>query len=257
MCTLCSWTYISKRIKEFHFCLLLMTSACVGVFSALDFVLFYLFWEAMLVPMYLLIAVWGGPRRRYASIKFFLYTVAGSVMLLVAIIAFNATWAKTRLQIPELTAMAADGTIQPVGFQMWTFLAMSLAFAIKVPMFPFHTWLPAAHVQAPAAGSVLPGLGAVEDGRVRLPALLLAAWRPIASFDYFAPIMIAISIVLHPVWRLDVALGQHDVKKLIAYSSVAHMGFVHPGHLHVSSCPAAKARSWSCSTTASPRAGCS
>ncbi len=145
LCVMCSWTYISKRVKEFHFCLLFMTSACVGVFSAMDLVLFYVFWEAMLIPMYLLIAVWGGDQRRYASLKFFLFTLAGSTLLLAAIVAFRITGGT--FSVPELMQ-----TTFSFRFQYWAFLAMALAFAIKVPMFPFHTWLPAAHVQAPSAG---------------------------------------------------------------------------------------------------------
>jgi NADH-quinone oxidoreductase subunit M len=216
LCVLCSWTYIGRRVKEFHFSLMLMTSACVGVFLALDFVLFYIFWEAMLVPMFLLIAVWGGPERRYASLKFFLYTLAGSTLLLVAMVAFYL--AGGTFSIPELSAKS-----YPFGFQCWTFLAMAFAFAIKVPMFPFHTWLPAAHVEAPTAGSVLLAsillkMGAYGFMRFCLPM------TPAASV-YFAPLMIAISIA-SILYGGFVALGQHDMKKLIAYSSVAHMGFV-------------------------------
>ncbi|MDR1678035.1 MAG: NADH-quinone oxidoreductase subunit M, partial [Deltaproteobacteria bacterium] len=144
-CVLCSWTYIGRRVKEFHVCLLIMTTACVGVFSALDLVLFYVFWEALLIPMYLMIAIWGGDQRRYASIKFFLYTLAGSTLLLVAIAALRITGGT--FFIPDL--MALNFTYN---FQYWVFLAFFIAFAIKVPMFPFHTWLPAAHVQAPSAG---------------------------------------------------------------------------------------------------------
>jgi NADH-quinone oxidoreductase subunit M len=216
LCVLCSWTYISKRVKEFHFSLLLMTSACIGVFLALDLVLFYVFWEAMLVPMFLLIAVWGGPERRYASVKFFLYTLAGSTLLLVAIIAFYK--AGGTFSIPELTEQTFS-----FRFQFWVFLAMALAFAIKVPMFPFHTWLPAAHVEAPTAGSVLLAsillkMGAYGFLRFCLPM------TPDASV-YFAPMMIAISVA-SILYGGFVALGQKDMKKLIAYSSVAHMGFV-------------------------------
>ena len=215
LCTLSSWSYISKRIKEFHFCLLLMTSACVGVFTALDFVLFYLFWEAMLVPMYLLIAVWGGPRRRYASLKFFLYTVAGSTLLLVAIIAFF--YQAGTFSIPELMQHG-----YPFGFQFWAFLAMALAFAIKVPMFPFHTWLPAAHVEAPAAGSVYLASILLKMGTYGFLRFCIPL-TPLAS-EYFAPMMIAISVASILYGGLT-ALGQHDMKKLIAYSSVGHMGF--------------------------------
>jgi NADH-quinone oxidoreductase subunit M len=216
LCVLCSWSYISKRIKEFHFSLLLMTSACIGVFLALDLVLFYIFWEAMLVPMFLLIAVWGGPERRYASVKFFLYTLAGSTLLLVAIIALYKVGGT--FSIPDLTEQTF-----PFRFQFWVFLAMALAFAIKVPMFPFHTWLPAAHVEAPTAGSVLLAsillkMGAYGFLRFCLPL------TPDASV-YFAPMMIAVSIA-SILYGGFVALGQKDMKKLIAYSSVAHMGFV-------------------------------
>ena len=165
VCILCSWTYIKMREREFHFCLLFMSAACIGVFSALDFVLFYVFWEAMLIPMYLLIAVWGGDQKRYASLKFFLYTLAGSTLLLVAIVAFRITGGT--FEIPELMKQAFT-----FRFQFWAFLAMALAFAIKVPMFPFHTWLPAAHVQAPAAGQRHPGGHPAEDGNLRIPQVL-------------------------------------------------------------------------------------
>jgi NADH-quinone oxidoreductase subunit M len=216
LCVLCSWKYIDKRIKEFHFCLLFMTSACIGVFTALDFVLFYVFWEAMLVPMYLLIAVWGGPERRYASIKFFLYTLAGSTLLLVALIAFR--YVGGTFSIPDLMTRQYD-----FGFQCWTFWFMALAFAIKVPMFPFHTWLPAAHVQAPTAGSVILASILLKMGtygflRFSLPLTPDAA-------VYFAPLMIAVSIA-SIIYGGVVALGQSDIKKIIAYSSVGHMGFV-------------------------------
>jgi len=216
LCVLCSWTYIGRRVKEFHFSLMLMTSACVGVFLALDFVLFYIFWEAMLVPMFLLIAVWGGPERRYASLKFFLYTLAGSTLLLVAMVAFYL--AGGTFSIPELSAKS-----YPFSFQCWIFLAMAFAFAIKVPMFPFHTWLPAAHVEAPTAGSVLLASVLLKMGAYGFMRFCLPM-TPAASV-YFAPLMIAISIA-SILYGGFVALGQHDMKKLIAYSSVAHMGFV-------------------------------
>ena len=214
LCVLCSWNYIGKRVREFHFVLLLMTSACIGVFASLDFVLFYLFWEAMLVPMYLLIAVWGGPRRKYASIKFFLYTLAGSTMLLVAIVAFFKS--AGTFSIPEL--MTRD---YPFGFQFWAFLAM--AFAIKCPMFPFHTWLPAAHVEAPTAGSVLLASVLLKMGTYGFLRFCIPL-TPDASL-YFAPLMIGLSIA-SIIYGGLVALGQQDMKKLIAYSSVGHMGFV-------------------------------
>jgi len=216
LCVLCSWTYIGKRIKEFHFCLLLMTAACVGVFTALDFVLFYVFWEAMLVPMYLLIAVWGGPERKYASIKFFLYTLAGSTLLLAAIVAFRTVGGTFDITVLTSKTFSFE-------FQFWTFLAMALAFAVKVPMFPLHTWLPAAHVQAPSAGSVILAAVLLKMGTYGFLRLCLPL-APAASV-YFAPMMIAVSIASILYGGL-IALGQKDIKKLVAYSSVAHMGFV-------------------------------
>ena len=216
LCVLCSWTYISRRIKEFHVCLLLMTTACVGVFSALDLVLFYVFWEALLIPMYLMIAVWGGDERRYASIKFFIYTLAGSTLLLVAIVALRISGGT--FDIPTLMQ-----TTFPFRFQYWVFLAMAIAFAIKVPMFPFHTWLPAAHVQAPSAGSVILAAVLLKMGTYGFIRFCLPI-TPAAS-EYFAPLMIVISII-SIIYGGAVALGQSDIKKLIAYSSVAHMGFV-------------------------------
>ncbi len=216
ICILCSWRYIEKRVKEFNFCLLLMTTACLGIFSALDFVLFYVFWEAMLIPMYLIIAVWGGPNRRYASLKFFLYTLAGSTLFLAAIVAL---FIKTgTFSIPEL--MQHQYTFQ---FQAWIFLALALAFAIKVPMYPFHTWLPAAHVEAPTAGSVLLASILLKMGTYGFLRFCLPI-TPAAS-DYFAPLMILLAILSIIVGSL-LAFGQSDMKKLIAYSSVAHMGFV-------------------------------
>ncbi len=215
MCVLCSWTYIKFRAKEFHVCLLFMTSACIGVFCALDFILFYVFWEAMLVPMYLLIAVWGGPRRKYASLKFFLYTLAGSTLLLVAIIAFYK--AGGTFDLTEL--MTRD---YPFRFQFWAFLAMALAFAIKVPMFPFHTWLPAAHVEAPSAGSVILASVLIKMGAYGFLRFCMTLTP--AAMVYFAPWMIALSIA-GILYGGFISLGQSDVKKLIAYSSVAHMGF--------------------------------
>jgi NADH-quinone oxidoreductase subunit M len=216
MCVLCSWTYIGQRIKEFHICILLMTTACIGVFSAMDFVLFWVFWEAMLVPIYLLIAVWGGDQKKYASIKFFIYTLAASTLLLAAIVAFRV--AGGTFSIPELMTKSFS-----FNFQFWAFIAMALAFAVKVPMFPFHTWLPAAHVQAPSAGSVILAAVLLKIGAYGFLRFCLPL-TPMAS-EFFAPLMIGISIV-SILYGGFVALGQSDIKKLVAYSSVAHMGFV-------------------------------
>ena len=218
LCVLGSWRYIEKRVKEFMFCLLLMETAMLGVFMALDFVLFYIFWEAMLIPMYLLIAVWGGPRKMYASIKFFLYTLAGSVMLLVAIIALFLTSEPQTFSIPLLMEQGFSST-----FQIWVFLAFFLAFAIKVPMFPFHTWLPAAHVEAPTAGSVILASVLLKMGTYGFLRFCLPI-TPEATF-VFMPYILWLSII-GILYGGFTALAQQDMKKLIAYSSVGHMGFV-------------------------------
>ena len=150
LCVLCSWRYIQDRVREFLACMLIMETAMLGVFAALDFVLFYVLWELMLIPMFLLIGIWGGPRKIYASVKFFLYTLTGSVMLPVAMIALYFHQDPHTFFIPALMEKG-----YPFSFQILIFLAFFTAFAVKVPMFPFHTWLPAAHVEAPTAGSVL------------------------------------------------------------------------------------------------------
>jgi NADH-quinone oxidoreductase subunit M len=215
VCVLCSWSAIEKRVKEFMFCILVMEAAMIGVFCALDFVLFYVFWEAMLIPMYLLIAVWGGPNRDYASIKFFIYTLFGSVFMLAAIIALylvNGTFS-----IPE--AMFRG---YPFRFELWIFIAFAIAFAIKVPMFPFHTWLPAAHTEAPTAGSVFLAAVLLKMGTYGFLRFCLPI-TPQASV-YCAPVMIVLSVI-GIIYGGFVCLSQTDMKKLIAYSSVAHMGF--------------------------------
>jgi NADH-quinone oxidoreductase subunit M len=217
LCVLCSWRYIQNRVKEFMVCLLIMETAMVGVFCALDLVLFFCFWEAMLIPMALLIGVWGGPRKIYAALKFFVYTMAGSVFLLVAIVALYLRTGT--FSIPELLNL---GSTFPQQFQYWIFLAFFISFAIKVPMFPFHTWLPAAHVEAPTAGSVLLASVLLKMGtygflRFSLP---MAPW----ATQHFTPIVLALSVVAI-VYGGFTALGQTDLKKLVAYSSVAHMGF--------------------------------
>jgi NADH-quinone oxidoreductase subunit M len=215
LCVLCSWRYIEKRVKEFMICLLIMESAMIGVFCALDFVLFFVFWEAMLIPMALLIGVWGGPRKVYAALKFFIYTMAGSVFLLVAIIAL---YLKTgSFHIPD-----AMGHGFSLTFQSWVFLAFAISFAIKVPMFPFHTWLPAAHVEAPTAGSVLLASVLLKMGTYGFLRLCLPI-TPDAT-HYFLPWMLGLSVVAI-IYGALAALAQSDLKKLVAYSSVAHMGF--------------------------------
>lgn len=216
ICVLCSWTAIEQRVKEFMICILLMEAAMIGVFCSLDFILFYIFWEAMLIPMYLLIAIWGGPQKDYASIKFFIYTLFGSVFLLVGIIAIYLTTG-------TFTIPAAMYRGYSFTFEVWVFLAFAIAFAIKVPMFPFHTWLPAAHTEAPTAGSVFLASVLLKMGTYGFMRFCLPI-APQASF-YFAPLMITLSII-GIIYGGYVCLSQTDMKRLIAYSSVAHMGFV-------------------------------
>jgi NADH-quinone oxidoreductase subunit M len=216
LCILCSWRSVSNRVREFIVVILLMETAMIGVFVSLNTVLFYIFWEGMLVPMYLIIAVWGGPRRDYASIKFFLYTFAGSIFLLVAIIALYTTTGT--FFIPALM-----GRGYPFTYQLLIFLAFALSFAVKIPMYPLHTWLPAAHVEAPTAGSVvlasillkMGGYGFLRFCLPMVPAATIACM----------PYMIGLSLVSIIIGGY-LALGQSDIKKLIAYSSVGHMGFV-------------------------------
>ena len=217
LCVLASWRYIKARVKEFMICLLVMETAMIGVFCALDLVLFFVFWEAMLIPMALLIGVWGGPRKVYAALKFFIYTMAGSVFLLVAIIAL---YLKTgTFNIEKIMAL---GPTLPPGFQFWIFLAFFISFAIKVPMFPFHTWLPAAHVEAPTAGSVLLASILLKMGTYGFLRFSLPM-APDAT-RLFTPYILALSVVAIIYGGLT-ALAQTDLKKLVAYSSVAHMGF--------------------------------
>jgi NADH-quinone oxidoreductase subunit M len=217
LCVLASWTSITNRVRSFMATLLIMEAAMLGVFVALDFVLFYVFWEAMLIPMYLLIGVWGGPNRLYAAIKFFLYTLAGSVLLLVAILVLYFYGGRT------FDILALSQVTYSASLQTWLFLAFFAAFAVKVPMFPFHTWLPDAHVEAPTAGSVILASVLLKMGtygfvRFSLPML------PDAS-RAMTPFMAVLSIVAI-IYGAYMALAQVDLKKLIAYSSVSHMGFV-------------------------------
>jgi NADH-quinone oxidoreductase subunit M len=215
LCVLASWRHIQTRVREFMLCLLVMETAMVGVFCAMDFVLFFVFWEAMLIPMALLIGVWGGPRRIYASLKFFIYTMSGSVLLLVALIAL-------RLKVGSFSIPDMVGRDFPHSFQCWIFLAFFISFAIKVPMFPFHTWLPAAHVEAPTAGSVLLASILLKMGTYGFLRFSLPI-TPYAT-HFFTPYILGLSVIAIIYGGLT-ALAQTDLKKLVAYSSVAHMGF--------------------------------
>ncbi|MGB5528851.1 MAG: NADH-quinone oxidoreductase subunit M [Ignavibacteriaceae bacterium] len=221
---LSSWNGIKKRVKEFTFFMLILELGMLGVFVSLDMFLFYVFWEAMLIPMYFIIGIWGYERRIYASIKFFIYTMAGSLLMLVAIIWLVVYSADllggftTNLLDLYKTGPTIDTTVQ--GF---LFLAFALSFAIKVPLFPFHTWLPDAHVEAPTAGSVILAgvllkMGTYGFLRFNLPLF------PQASIDY--AVLISVLAVIGIIYGALVAMVQTDMKKLVAYSSVSHLGFV-------------------------------
>ncbi|HZH52267.1 MAG TPA: NADH-quinone oxidoreductase subunit M [Microvirga sp.] len=218
-CILASWESIEHRVKEYFVAFLVLETTMIGVFCALDLVLFYLFFEAGLIPMFLIIGIWGGKRRIYASFKFFLYTLLGSVLMLLAIMAMY--WSAGTTDIPTL--LVHDF---PANLQTWLWLAFFASFAVKMPMWPVHTWLPDAHVEAPTAGSVILAgvllkMGGYGFIRVSLPMF------PDAS-AYFAPLVFSLSVIAI-VYTSLVALMQEDMKKLIAYSSVAHMGFVTMG----------------------------
>ncbi|MGY6645437.1 MAG: NADH-quinone oxidoreductase subunit M [Salinarimonas sp.] len=218
-CILASWETIKTRIKEYMVAFLVLEALMIGVFVALDLVLFYIFFEAGLIPMFLIIGIWGGKRRIYASFKFFLYTLLGSVLMLIAVVAMY--WQAGTSDIPTL--LAHDF---PVSLQTWLWLAFFASFAVKMPMWPVHTWLPDAHVEAPTAGSVILAgillkMGGYGFIRFSIPMF------PDASM-YFAPMVFALSVIAI-VYTSLVALMQEDMKKLIAYSSVAHMGFVTMG----------------------------
>jgi NADH-quinone oxidoreductase subunit M len=214
---LSTWTAVEERVKDFMVFFLLLEVGMTGVFLAQDLFLFYIFWEFTLVPMYFLIGIWGGPRRIYAAIKFFLYTMAGSILMLLAILWLGIQGGT--FSVPEL--IAAGGI--PVGTQFWLFLAFTAAFAIKVPMWPLHSWLPDAHVEAPTAGSVILAgvllkMGTYGFLRFNIPlfpqaALQLAPW-------------IALFATIGILYGAAVSYAQADVKKLVAYSSVSHLGFV-------------------------------
>lgn len=214
---LSTWSAVQERLKEFMAFFLLLEVGMVGVFLAQDLFLFYIFWEFTLIPMYFLIGIWGGPRRMYAAIKFFLYTMAGSILMLLAIL-----WLGLEGDTFSVPDLIAQGGI-PANIQMWLFIAFAAAFAIKVPMWPLHSWLPDAHVEAPTAASVILAgvllkMGTYGFLRFNIPLFPEAAVR-------FAPWM-ALLAVIGILYGAAVSFAQKDVKKLVAYSSVSHLGFV-------------------------------
>ncbi|OCW17378.1 NADH-quinone oxidoreductase subunit M [Brucella melitensis] len=218
-CILASWVSVEKRVKEYMIAFLILETLMIGVFCALDLFLFYVFFEASLIPMFIIIGVWGGKRRVYASLKFFLYTLLGSVLMLIAIMAMY--WQAGTMNIVELLQYNF-----PASMQTWLWLAFFASFAVKMPMWPVHTWLPDAHVEAPTAGSVILAgillkLGGYGFIRFSLPMF------PLASAD-FAPFIFTLSVVAI-IYTSLVAMVQEDMKKLIAYSSVAHMAYVTMG----------------------------
>jgi len=219
-----SWSSIKTKVKEFTFFMLILEVGMLGVFVSLDLFLFYIFWEAMLIPMYFIIGIWGGKERIYASIKFFIYTMFGGLLMLVAII-WLAVYASTPLGYftTNLVELYSVGPEVESTIQNWMFLAFAFSFAIKVPLFPLHTWLPDAHVQAPTAGSVILAGVLLKMGTYGLLRFCLPLF-PQASIT-FAP-YISVLAVIGIIYGALVSMVQKDMKKLVAYSSVAHLGFV-------------------------------
>src|SRR6266542_3211525 len=219
LCVGASWTNVHSQVREYMIAFLVLETMMVGIFCALDFVLFYVFFEGVLIPMFVIIGVWGGPRRVYAAFKFFLYTLLGSVLSLLAILAVYLQTGSTDIEVALSHSFPAD-------LQKWLWLAFFASFAVKVPMWPVHTWLPDAHVEAPTAGSVILAgillkMGGYGFIRFSLPMF------PLAS-AYFTPLIFALSAIA-VIYTSFVALAQTDMKKLVAYSSIAHMGFVTMG----------------------------
>jgi NADH-quinone oxidoreductase subunit M len=222
---LCSWSAVEHRVKGYLACILVMETGMIGVFVSLDLILFFLFWEIGLVPMYFLIGIWGGDRKLYATFKFFLYTVFGSIFMLIGILAIYYAHGNTTGEF-TFDLLSLYEVTYPYNLQWWVFLAFFLGFAIKVPVFPFHTWLPDAHVEAPTAGSVILAgvllkMGTYAFLRFNLPLL------PSASIA-FTPFIFILAII-GIIYGSFLALAQTDLKKLVAYSSISHLGFVMAG----------------------------
>ncbi|WP_376090669.1 NADH-quinone oxidoreductase subunit M [Roseomonas sp. CCTCC AB2023176] len=219
LCILASWDAVQTRVREYMIAFLVLETMMVGMFCALDLIIFYVFFEGVLIPMFLIIGVWGGQRRVYAAFKFFLYTLLGSVLMLLAILALWYRAGSTDL------AVLLDTPVPP-SWQHWMFLAFFASFAVKVPMWPVHTWLPDAHVEAPTAGSVILAGVLLKMGGYGFVRFSIPLFPDAAAF--FAPMIFALSVVA-VIYTSLVALAQEDMKKLIAYSSVAHMGIVTVG----------------------------
>ncbi len=220
---LSSYSAITTAVQEYMICMLLLETGMLGVFVALDLVLFYVFWEGMLIPMYFLIGIWGGPRRIYATIKFFLYTMAGGVLMLVGIITLYFLSGARPGGEYTWNLLKISGIALPFATQVWLFLAFAVAFAIKVPMFPFHTWLPDAHVEAPTAGSVVLAGVLLKMGTYGFLRFALPLF-PDATL-YFTPLFSWLAII-GILYGALVSMVQPDLKRLVAYSSVSHLGFV-------------------------------
>jgi NADH-quinone oxidoreductase subunit M len=223
LCILCSWTAITFRVKEYMISFLFLETGMIGALVALDLILFYVFWEVMLIPMYFLIGVWGDPKRRiYAAIKFFLFTMAGSVLMLVAILALHFLNQRTT-GVSTFDVLELYKAGLPVGTQYWLFGAFALAFAIKVPMFPFHTWLPDAHTEAPTAGSVILAGVLLKMGTYGFIRFAIPLF-PNAAFDLLP--VVSILALIGIIYGALVSMMQPDLKRLVAFSSVSHLGYV-------------------------------
>ncbi|MCX7834384.1 MAG: NADH-quinone oxidoreductase subunit M [Ignavibacteria bacterium] len=224
LCILASWSTITKRIKEYYFLLLILEGALIGVFSSLDLILFYIFWEFILIPMYFIIGLWGGEDRIYATLKFFIYTMTGSVLLLIGILWLGFVASPIYgVFTSDFVELSKVSCIQPLNKQIILFILFTLGFLIKVPLFPFHTWLPDAHVQAPTAGSVILAAILLKMGTYGLIRFSLGLFP--AAFEHFSSV-ISILAVVGIIYGALLCIVQVDMKKLIAYSSVSHLGFV-------------------------------
>ena len=219
---LASWGEVQRRVKEYQFFFLVLETGMLGTFVAVDLFLFYVFWEVMLIPMYFLIGVWGGPRRIYAALKFLLYTMVGSLLMLVAIL-YLAYLHNSQQQVVTFDLLRLYELVIPLDTQRWLFAAFALSFAIKVPLFPFHTWLPDAHVEAPTGGSVILAGVLLKMGTYGFVRFALPLF-PAAAIEA-APLIMALAVI-GIVYGALVAMVQPDLKKLVAYSSVSHLGFV-------------------------------